>query len=68
MFFLPQMRGETHFFNYHRVIYETEAFISLTACVPLNNEIFIFWSIGPKSGTKHDTVSRYNGIYELIVE
>lgn len=62
------MRRETHFFNYHPVIDETEAFVPLTAHVPQNNENSVFWSVTPKSGTKNDTVSRCDGFYELIVE
>lgn len=51
--FLPlQMRGETRFFHYRRVIYETEASASLTARAPQNNENIIRRSVTPKSGTK----------------
>lgn len=43
-----QMRRETHFFNYHPVIYETEAFAALTAHVPQNNGNSVFRSVAPK--------------------
>lgn len=43
------MRRETHFFNYHPVIYETEAFVPLTAHVPQNNDNSVFWSVTPKT-------------------
>lgn len=46
------MRRETHFFNYHPVIHETEAFAPLTAHVPQNNEKSVFWSVTPEKWNK----------------